>query len=715
MATEVATADHLSSPIPPLLFDFCCSTRRDPKNSPPRVDPGLPYLTGIAHNIRKGKGTTQIFSHISGGADFVMLGEVNKELDLPFNLSTGPSAARIFHNLGEGGTNGVALVVGPRLAPFTSPLPPLDQWGLLVACLVSLPLSDPFVLVSAYCPPPPMTRDFRGHLETAVEALMSQWPNVLLGGDLNSVLEPPLDMEGATSPNTWPWLDRMVKGHGQTEPRLVDHFRSLNPSTLAYTRYRTSNWPSAKRIDLFLGTLGFNSIFPPFSSDIIDSDKSSDHHPLRLTFSTPYAPPLPPDTPPRLIFRSLKGTELETFRGLLAPLGEWCSVALDRLGEMSLGRVQQETSTLLLAVSDSYKFSTSQHLTRKVGRKDKRVAALRDSLPPPDSPAYKAALDLLTEALEAQVNNARARRQKKLHRALASGRGIKRAVEEALRPVSGQTIAFRDPETLSPTADATRNCQLAADSLSSLGGQPDFSPSDVHLEPFLAKLPSCPPEVVDQPLEEASWDWFTSKLASAAHGKAGGEDGLNFYILSVCPEPVRRWVWRVMNLHLSNPMPEAWQRSNVFLLYKKGDLSDPKNYRPISLLGVMYKLVASFLSESFSILAEKHQLHHDSQIGGLANRRTSDHILHLASLIGGQTSGYTPPPPLPLPPHATIPLTLSKRMMTSLSAGRSGLPPPEPLTRPLRSNANLNLTLTLTLTPSPTPIEIVGVVLTTST
>ena len=154
MATEVATADHRSSPIPPLLFDFGCNTRRDPKNSPPRVDPGLPFLTGVAHNIRKGKGTTPIFSHITGGADFVMLGEVNQELDLPLNLSTGPRAAKSFHNLGEGGTNGVALVVGPRLAPFTSPLLPPDQSGLLVACLVSLPLSEPFVLVSAHRPPP---------------------------------------------------------------------------------------------------------------------------------------------------------------------------------------------------------------------------------------------------------------------------------------------------------------------------------------------------------------------------------------------------------------------------------------------------------------------------------------------------------------------------------------------------------------------------------
>ena len=123
---------------------------------------------------------------------------------------------------------------------------------------------------------------------------MSQWPNALLGGDLNSVLEPLLDMEGAANPNTWPWLVGMVKGHGQTEPRLIDHFRSLNPNTLAYTRHRTSNWPSSKRIDLFLGTLSFTSDFPPFSCDGSFSDKSSDHQPIRLTFSAPSAPPLPP-------------------------------------------------------------------------------------------------------------------------------------------------------------------------------------------------------------------------------------------------------------------------------------------------------------------------------------------------------------------------------------------------------------------------------------
>ena len=223
-------------------------------------------------------------------------------------------------------------------------------------------------------------------------------------------------------------------------------------------------------------------------------------------FFHPLRPPSPPRYPPRVAFRSLKAADPEISNGLLAPLGEWCSVALDGFSGMTLDRVQRDTLTLLLAVSDSYKVSTAQHLTRNLGRRDKKVTALRNSLPPPDSPAYKAALGLLTEALESQVTKAKAKRQKRLHGALASGRRIKRAVDEALRPVSCHTIDFRDPETLSPTADATRNCQLAADSLSSLGGQPDSSPSDKHFEPFLAERPRCPPDVGDQPMRDASWD-----------------------------------------------------------------------------------------------------------------------------------------------------------------------------------------------------------------
>ena len=76
--------------------------------------------------------------------------------------------------------------------------------------------------------------------------------------------------------------------------------------------------------------------------------------------------------------------------------------------------------TVLGAIADSCKFSTSQHLTRKPGRKDKEILGLKNSLLSPNSPAYKAALGLLTDALEGDVAVAKAKSQKRLHGAIVS-------------------------------------------------------------------------------------------------------------------------------------------------------------------------------------------------------------------------------------------------------------------------------------------------------
>ena len=85
---------------------------------------------------------------------------------------------------------------------------------------------------------------------------------------------------------------------------------------------------------------------------------------------------------------------------------------------------------------------------------------------------------------------------------------------------------------------------------------------------------------------------LASKLSTSSHSTAGGTDECNFYLLSLCPTPMREWILKVVNLHLETPMPESCQESRVFLLYKKGHTDRPTNYRPISLLSVLYKLIA---------------------------------------------------------------------------------------------------------------------------
>jgi len=42
-------------------------------------------------------------------------------------------------------------------------------------------------------------------------------------------------------------------------------------------------------------------------------------------------------------------------------------------------------------------------------------------------------------------------------------------------------------------------------------------------------------------------------------------------------------------------MPQFWKQSFPILIYKKGDIDDPENFRPITLQPVLYKIYAATL------------------------------------------------------------------------------------------------------------------------
>ena len=80
--------------------------------------------------------------------------------------------------------------------------------------------------------------------------------------------------------------------------------------------------------------------------------------------------------------------------------------------------------------------------------------------------------------------------------------------------------------------------------------------------------------------------------------------------------------------------------SQVFLLYKKGDTRLTSNYRPISLLNSLYKLVSTHLVDQLSSHTLTHKLLHPSQHGGLPCHHTADHIHHITALQSRNTPAY---------------------------------------------------------------------------
>lgn len=77
-------------------------------------------------------------------------------------------------------------------------------------------------------------------------------------------------------------------------------------------------------------------------------------------------------------------------------------------------------------------------------------------------------------------------------------------------------------------------------------------------------------------------------------------------------------------------VPEEWRYANISAIFKKGDRSEPSNYRPVSLTCIICKIMESIIRESMIRHMKKHRMFSKKQFGFISGRST---VLQLLKVL----------------------------------------------------------------------------------
>uniref|UniRef100_A0A914WDC5 Reverse transcriptase domain-containing protein n=1 Tax=Plectus sambesii TaxID=2011161 RepID=A0A914WDC5_9BILA len=128
-------------------------------------------------------------------------------------------------------------------------------------------------------------------------------------------------------------------------------------------------------------------------------------------------------------------------------------------------------------------------------------------------------------------------------------------------------------------------------------------------------------------------------LQKMKSGTSPGYDGITAQALSTGAESLAPILTRLVNNCLDHAsIPEGFADTKTILLYKKGDATDIKNYRPISPLNTTYKVFAKVIGNSIKSILDAAET--AEQAGFRQSFSTIDHI-HAVNELIEKTTKYT--------------------------------------------------------------------------
>ena len=117
-------------------------------------------------------------------------------------------------------------------------------------------------------------------------------------------------------------------------------------------------------------------------------------------------------------------------------------------------------------------------------------------------------------------------------------------------------------------------------------------------------------------------------LLNVNPNKSPGPDGIHPKALKELAEILAKPLTIIFNTSIQTGIvPDLWKIGNIIALFKKGDKSDPGNYRPVSLTSVVGKLMEKIVRKVIVNHMIKNDLYSKKQFGFISGRSTTLQLL----------------------------------------------------------------------------------------
>ena len=118
---------------------------------------------------------------------------------------------------------------------------------------------------------------------------------------------------------------------------------------------------------------------------------------------------------------------------------------------------------------------------------------------------------------------------------------------------------------------------------------------------------------------------YKTQLANSKKGKSPDSNGIRAED-KACDDETKEVVRQIFNeiIKQNEFTPEAWKKVKIKVIYKKGDMENVSNYRPICSLPALYKLISTILyGRLYPVLDQKQA---EYQAGFRKSYQTTDHL-----------------------------------------------------------------------------------------